>query len=95
MVDRPKVGIGVIVLQENKILLGKRKNAYGEGCWREQELTVDGNFIIWRNNKPLKIKIVLRGILFIAVTNLFPTSTMNSVYAFGSIVFYHGERFFR
>jgi len=33
MVDRPKVGIGVIVIHNNKILLGKRKNAHGEGCW--------------------------------------------------------------
>jgi len=33
MVDRPKVGVGVIVLKEGKILLGKRKNAHGEGTW--------------------------------------------------------------
>ena len=28
---RPKVGIGVMVLKEGKVLLGKRKNAHGEG----------------------------------------------------------------
>jgi hypothetical protein len=25
---RPKVGIGIIIIKENKILLGKRKNAH-------------------------------------------------------------------
>jgi 8-oxo-dGTP diphosphatase len=30
---RPKVGLGVIVIKGNKVLLGKRKNAHGEGSW--------------------------------------------------------------
>jgi 8-oxo-dGTP diphosphatase len=30
---RPKVGVGVYVIKEGKILLGKRKNAHGEGDW--------------------------------------------------------------
>ena len=29
----PRVGIGVIIRKDNKILLGKRKNAHGEGSW--------------------------------------------------------------
>ena len=29
----PKIGVGVIVIKNGKILLGKRKNAHGEGCW--------------------------------------------------------------
>ena len=29
----PKVGIGVMVIKEGNILLGKRKNAHGEGTW--------------------------------------------------------------
>jgi len=33
MIDRPKVGVGVIVLRDGKVLLGKRKNAHGEGSW--------------------------------------------------------------
>lgn len=32
-VQRPKVGIGVIVINNGKVLLGKRKNAHGEGTW--------------------------------------------------------------
>ena len=31
--NRPKVGIGVVVIKDGKILLGKRKNAHGEGTW--------------------------------------------------------------
>lgn len=31
--NRPKIGVGVIIIKENKILLGKRKNAHGDGTW--------------------------------------------------------------
>ncbi len=31
--NRPKVGVGVIIKKDNKVLLGKRKNAHGEGTW--------------------------------------------------------------
>ena len=31
--NRPKVGVGVAVIKDNKVLLGKRKNAHGEGTW--------------------------------------------------------------
>jgi 8-oxo-dGTP diphosphatase len=30
---RPKVGVGVVVVKEGKVLLGKRKNAHGDGSW--------------------------------------------------------------
>jgi 8-oxo-dGTP diphosphatase len=33
MSDRPKVGVGVIVIKDGKVLFGKRKNAHGEGSW--------------------------------------------------------------
>lgn len=33
MEQRPNVGVGVIVLRNGKVLLGKRKNAHGEGSW--------------------------------------------------------------
>jgi len=33
MDNKPKVGIGVIVIKNNKILLGKRKSFHGEGSW--------------------------------------------------------------
>jgi 8-oxo-dGTP diphosphatase len=33
MENIPKVGIGVIIRKDNKVLLGKRKNAHGEGSW--------------------------------------------------------------
>ena len=33
MEKRPGVGVGVIVIKDGKILLGKRKNAHSEGAW--------------------------------------------------------------
>lgn len=30
---RPMVGVGVLILKDGKILLGKRKGKYGEGMW--------------------------------------------------------------
>ena len=33
MDERPKVGVGVIIIKDGKVLLGKRKNAHGEGSW--------------------------------------------------------------
>lgn len=33
MEERPKVGVAAIVIKNNKVLLGKRKNAHGEGSW--------------------------------------------------------------
>ena len=31
MDKKPKIGVGVIVIKENKVLLGKRKGSHGEG----------------------------------------------------------------
>lgn len=31
--NRPRVGLGVIVRKDGKVLMGKRKNAHGEGTW--------------------------------------------------------------
>ncbi len=33
MENRPKVGVGVVIMKDGKVLLGKRKNAHGEGSW--------------------------------------------------------------
>ena len=33
MNERPKVGVGVIIIKDGKILLGKRKNAHEDGTW--------------------------------------------------------------
>ncbi len=35
MTDRPTfpVGVNIFVIRDNKVLLGKRKNAFGEGSW--------------------------------------------------------------
>ncbi|MFH1409341.1 MAG: NUDIX hydrolase [Nanoarchaeota archaeon] len=31
--ERPRIGVGVILLKEGKVLLGKRKSAHGEDDW--------------------------------------------------------------
>lgn len=33
MKERPKVGVGVCIVKEGKVLLGKRINAHGHGTW--------------------------------------------------------------
>jgi len=33
MVKRPLIGVAVIVIKEDRVLLGKRKNAHGSGTW--------------------------------------------------------------
>lgn len=33
MEKRPKIGIAVVVMNGDKMLLGKRKNAHGSGTW--------------------------------------------------------------
>lgn len=33
MNNRPKIGLGVIIKKDGKILFGKRKGAHGEGAW--------------------------------------------------------------
>lgn len=33
MNERPKIGVGVIVLKDNRVLMLKRKNAHGNGSW--------------------------------------------------------------
>lgn len=32
-IKRPKVGVGVAIIKNGRVLLGKRKNAHGDGCW--------------------------------------------------------------
>jgi 8-oxo-dGTP diphosphatase len=31
--DRPRVGVGVIIIRGGKVLMGRRKNAHGDGDW--------------------------------------------------------------
>jgi len=33
MGGRPYIGVGVCVVKDGKVLLGKRQNAHGDGCW--------------------------------------------------------------
>ena len=31
--ERPRVGVGVVVVKEGKVLLGRRRGSHGEGAW--------------------------------------------------------------
>jgi len=31
--NRPKVGVSIFIIKDGKVLLGKRKNAHGDGTW--------------------------------------------------------------
>jgi 8-oxo-dGTP diphosphatase len=31
--ERPKIGVGVCIIKDGKVLFGKRKNAHGQGDW--------------------------------------------------------------
>lgn len=33
MSDRPKVGVGVIVVRDDKVLMGKRQGSHGQATW--------------------------------------------------------------
>ena len=33
MQERPKIGVGVIIIKDGKILLGKRRGSHGDGSW--------------------------------------------------------------
>ncbi len=33
MLKRPLIGVAVIICKDNKVLLGERKNAHGDGTW--------------------------------------------------------------
>jgi len=32
--DRPLIGVAAIVIRNGKVLLGRRKNSHGDGCWQ-------------------------------------------------------------
>ncbi|MFA6253573.1 MAG: NUDIX hydrolase [Patescibacteria group bacterium] len=70
--NRPKVGIGVIVIKDNKILLGKRKNAHGEGSWAFPGGHLEFNEA-WedcvRREVKEKVDVEIKNIRFGAVTN--------------------------
>ena len=34
MIKEPRIGVGVIVLRNGKLLLGERQGSHGEGCWQ-------------------------------------------------------------
>ena len=41
---KPRVGVGVVVIKNNRLLLGKRKGAHGAGEWS----FAGGHIRVWR-----------------------------------------------
>lgn len=33
MIDRPKIGVGVIIMRDGMVIMQKRRNAHGNGTW--------------------------------------------------------------
>ncbi len=33
MPERPRIGVGIIIVKDGKILMGQRKNSHGSGAW--------------------------------------------------------------
>jgi 8-oxo-dGTP diphosphatase len=46
---RPAVGVALIIMKDDKVLLGKRKNAHGTGTWLFRE----GFWNLMKPSKPL------------------------------------------
>ena len=74
--ERPGVGISVIVLKDNKVLLGKRKGSHGSGTWAfpggHLELYENYDTCIFREiEEETGLKIELIDKIPIAVTNDF------------------------
>lgn len=69
---KPKVGVGVIIIKDGKILLGKRKNAHGEGTWSFPGGHLEFNES-WEECAKREVKeeacITIKNIRFGAVTN--------------------------
>ena len=95
MQNRPKVGIGVIVIKDNKVLLGKRKNAHGEGSWSFPGGHLEFNES-WedcaRRETMEETGIIINNIRFGAVTNdIFPKEEKHYITIFMLSDYVSGE----
>lgn len=43
--QHPKIGVGVIVIKDGQVLMGKRKNAHGDGSW-----SFPGGHLEWKES---------------------------------------------
>lgn len=50
--DKPRVGVGVIVRKDNKVLLGKRVSSHGSGTWSFP----GGKLDLWENPEQCAIR---------------------------------------
>lgn len=93
--ERPKVGLGVLIRRENKILLGKRKNAHGEGSWCAPGGHLEGGESFEecvRRETEEEVGISIKNVRFAAVTNdIFTEESKHYVTIFMVADFEDGE----
>lgn len=69
---RPRIGVGVIVLRNNRVLLGKRKGAHGSGTWSFPGGHLEGGETIdacARREVTEETGVTIRNIRHVAFTN--------------------------
>lgn len=70
--DRPKVGVAVILIKDGKVLVGRRKNSHGDGTWCFAGGHMEGNesFEDTARREALEeTGVKIKNIRFAAVTN--------------------------
>jgi 8-oxo-dGTP diphosphatase len=93
--NRPKVGTGVIIIKDNKVLLGKRKSALGHGTW----CFPGGHLEFGESWEDCAVRetmeeagITIKNIRFSAVTNdIYPTEAKHYITLFMLADFDSGE----
>ncbi len=70
--DKPEIGIGVCIIRNSKVLLGKRKGAHGDGCWSFPGGHLE-MFESWNECAEREVKeeagIKIKNLVFAAATN--------------------------
>ncbi len=70
--DRPKVGVSVIVIKDKKVLIGKRKGSHGENTWAFPGGHLEGGEsweICAKREVMEEVGIAISDVTFVAATN--------------------------
>jgi len=96
--QKPKVGVSVIIIRENKILLGKRKNSHGSGTWafpgghlEKFESLGDCARRETLKETGLEIKVINENIAYITTNDIFEEEEKHYVTLFVKAEYLSGE----
>lgn len=93
--NRPKIGTGVIIIKDNKVLLGQRKNSLGSGTWcfPGGHLEFGEDFETCSKRETLEeTGINIKNVQFVTITNdVFKTENKHYVTVFMSADYDFGE----